>query len=191
MGSRSKTKTLVIAGMLAALILLCTYYAKFPIPKAPGAYVNIGDSIIYITSLMLGVPWAAGAAAVGSMFADLLYGGSWYIPATFVIKGLMGLVCSLLLHKSRPKGQEATLKQMADKQDLNNNKNWPFIKFILVCILGGAIMVTGYFAFEWAVFGWGYAIGTVLYNLVQWVVGVVIAAMLYFPVKIVKAAVYG
>ena len=112
-----RTRTLVIASMLTAIIFLSTYYVKFPVPKAPGAYVNIGDSVIYISGVLLAFPWAAGAAAIGSMLADIMYGGGWYIPATFVIKGLMGLVASLFLYrKKKENGQKLKLAHEEKEQ---------------------------------------------------------------------------
>ena len=178
-----RTRTLVIASMLTAIIFLSTYYVKFPVPKAPGAYVNIGDSVIYISGVLLAFPWAAGAAAIGSMLADIMYGGGWYIPATFVIKGLMGLVASLFLYrKKKESGQQLKLAHE------EKNKG-AFFKFVLVCVLCGAIMVSGYFMFEWIVFGWVYALSTILFNLIQWAGGVIVAAILYYPIKMIKAAI--
>lgn len=179
---QNRTRTLVIASMLTALIFLSTYFVKFPVPKAPGAYVNIGDSVIYLTSMMLGMPWAAGAAAIGSMLADIMYGGSWYIPATFVIKGLMGLIGSMLLHKKSKENDRIKIVE-------NKTNKWDFVKFMFVCILGGSIMVSGYFFFEWAMFGWGYALGTIVFNLIQWAGGVGVALLLYYPVKMIKVAI--
>jgi uncharacterized membrane protein len=37
-------------------------------------------------------PFAAISAAIGSALADLIVGYSLYMPATFLIKGLMGLI---------------------------------------------------------------------------------------------------
>ena len=179
----SRIKTLVTASMITAIIFLSTYYVKFPVPKAPGAYVNIGDSIIYIAGLLLSMPWAAGAAAIGSMLADIMYGGGWYIPATFVIKGLMGLVASLMLYKKKKSNAEQLKIEDTEK------KKGEFLKFILVCILGGAIMVSGYFLFEWFVFGFAYSLGTIVFNLIQWAGGVIVAAILYYPIKLIKAAI--
>jgi hypothetical protein len=59
-------------------------------------------------------------------------------------------------------------------------------KFILACILGGAIMTVGYGVFEWVLFGWTYAAGTLPFNLLQWAAGVAVAAALYYPVKRTK-----
>jgi len=186
MKETSKTKTLVISSMLAALIFVFTYLVKIPVPGASGAYMNIGDSIIYSASMLVGAPWAAAAAGIGSMFSDLLYGGGIYIPATLVIKGLMGFVCALLMYKKKPKNDiERKQNEIAEA---GANKR-AFVRFVLVCILGGAIMVTGYGVFEWVAFGWTYAMGTIVFNLIQWVFGVAAAIALYYPVKMIKAAI--
>ena len=178
-----RTRTLVIASMLTAIIFLSTYFIKFPVPKAAGAYVNIGDSVIYISGVLLAFPWAAGAAAIGSMLADVVYGGGVYIPATFVIKGLMGLVASLFLYRKKKEGDQKLKLEHGEKN------NGAFFKFVLVCILCGAIMVSGYFLFEWIVFGWAYALSTLVFNLIQWAGGVIIAAILYYPIRMIKAAI--
>ena len=120
------------------------------------------------------------------MFADLLYGGGIYIPATLVIKGLMGFVCALLMFKKRPKNDIEKIE--LDKATQSSESKKAFVRFALVCILGGAIMVTGYGVFEWIAFGWTYAIGTIVFNLIQWVFGVAAAIALYYPVKMIKAA---
>ena len=186
MKNMSKTKTLVIASMLAALIFVFTYLVKIPVPGASGAYMNIGDSIIYSASMLVGAPWAAAAAGIGSMFADLLYGGGIYIPATLVIKGLMGFVCALLMFRKKPKNDIERVELNEEPQPGANKR--AFVRFVLVCILGGAIMVTGYGVFEWIAFGWAYAMGTIVFNLIQWVFGVAAAIALYYPVKMIKAA---
>lgn len=161
MTRKNHTKTLVASGILAALILVFTFLIRIPV-NSTGAYMNIGDSVIYCAGMLVGPPWAAAASGIGSMLADILLGGGIYIPATLVIKALMGLVCALLM------------------------KNAGLPKFVLACVLGGAIMTVGYGLFEWALFGWAYALGTLPFNLIQWAVGVAVAAALYYPVKRTK-----
>lgn len=158
MTTQKHTKTLVVSSILAALIFVFTFLVRVPV-NTTGAYMNIGDSVIYCSGMLVGAPWAAAAAGIGSMLADLLLGGGIYIPATLVIKALMGLVCALLM------------------------KNARLPKFVLACVLGGAIMTAGYGVFEWAMFGWTYAAGTLPFNLLQWAAGVAAAAALYYPVK--------
>ncbi|MGI5848531.1 MAG: ECF transporter S component [Christensenellales bacterium] len=158
MATQNRVRTLIISSMLAALIFVFTYLIRIPV-TATGAYMNIGDCIIYSSGLLVGVPWAAAASGIGSMFSDILVGGGIYIPATLVIKGLMGYVCAAIM------------------------KNARLPRFVLACVLGGAIMVAGYGIFEWFAFGWAYAVGTVIYNLVQWAAGVAGAIALYYPIK--------
>ncbi len=163
MGTKNHTKTLVVTSMLAALIFVFTYLIKIPI-NANGAYMNIGDSVIYCSGLLVGAPWAAAAAGIGSALADLMLGFPVYAPATLVIKGIMGLVCALLMIKGK------------------------FGWFVLSSILGGAIMVVGYGLFEWIVFGWTYAAGTIVFNLIQWAAGVAGALALYYFVRRISDA---
>ncbi|MDD5016838.1 MAG: ECF transporter S component [Eubacteriales bacterium] len=164
MTQKNHTKTLIVSSILAALIFVFTYLVRIPVTNT-GAYMNIGDCIIYCAGMLVGAPWAAAASGIGSMFADILVGGGIYIPATLVIKALMGFVCAILM------------------------KNAKLPKFVLACILGGAIMVVGYGLFEWFAFGWSYAISTIVFNLIQWVVGVAGAAVLYYPVKRIKGTI--
>lgn len=161
MAKKNHTKSLVISSILAALIFVFTFLVRIPV-NTSGAYMNIGDSVIYCSGMLVAAPWAAAAAGIGSMLADVLLGGGIYIPATLVIKALMGLVCALMMKKAG------------------------IGKFMLACVIGGAIMTAGYGAFEWALFGWTYAAGTLPFNLIQWAAGVAVAVALYYPVKRTK-----
>ena len=189
MSRKNYTKTLVLSGILAALIFVFTYLTRIPINQN-GAYMNIGDCVIYVSGMLVGAPWAAAAAGIGSMLADVMLGGGIYIPATLVIKALMGFVCALLLRKTRDNRQMYSEETQGEENRswvqrfasyFKNNK--AFVRFVLVCILGGAIMVVGYGVFEWVAFGWTYTIGALPFNLIQWTAGVVGAVVLYYPVR--------
>lgn len=156
------TKTLVISSMLAALIFVITFLVAIPVPKT-SAYVNIGDSVIYCAGMLVGAPWAAAAAGIGSMLADWAVGVPIYMPATLIIKALMGFVCAKLTKKGG------------------------LPRFVLSCVLGGAIMVAGYAAYEWALNGWAYMIAAIVGNLIQWAAGVAGATALYYPVKRIRS----
>lgn len=162
---KDHTKPLVSASIMAALIFVFTFFIYFPVTNL-GAYMNFGDCVIYSAGMLVGAPWAAAAAALGSALADLAHGYPAYVPATIVIKGLMGFLCAILM------------------------RNANFGKYLLVCMLGGAIMVVGYGAFEMAFMGgWGYVSVTILPNVLQWGVGIAGAAALYYPVKRIKAVI--
>lgn len=163
MARKTHTKTLVITSMLAALVFVFTYLIKIPI-NASGAYMNIGDCVIYCSGLLVGGPWAAAAAGIGSALSDLMLGFPVYAPATLIIKGAMGLVCAVLMKKGG------------------------FGRFTWASVLGGAIMVAGYALFEWIFFGWAYAAGTIAFNLIQWAAGVAGALALYYPIRRIAQA---
>ena len=161
---KTHTKTLVISGMLTAILFIVTRIA-YPIPGT-SAYVNMGDSVIYCTGLLIGAPWAVAVSAIGSALADWAIGYPIYIPATILIKGLMGLVCAVLM------------------------RNDKLPRFVFTSILSGAIMAIGYFVYEVLfIGGWGYASVTITGNLIQWAAGVIGAAALYYPVKRIKGAI--
>ncbi len=144
----------VYAAMLAALVLVATLFIQ--IPLAVG-YANMGDGLILAGAGFLGI-YAAPAAAVGSALADLLLGYMVYIPATFVVKGAIGLAAGLLLKKCKRPVQRIALFALCEI--------W---------------MVVGYFLFECVMYGAGAAVGTLLPNLMQGAVGLVVASAL-FPV---------
>ena len=144
---------MVYAGLFAALTALFT--ASLHIPVGNG-YIHCGDAVIYLAAAMLPMPYAIGASAVGGMLADLLSGYPMYALPTFLIKGLLALVFSLIGGK-RP-------------VDLRR------IMGLTAC---GIVSVTGYWVTAVILYG-GWAaqfIGTVPGNCVQAIgSGVVYAA---------------
>ncbi len=56
-----------------------------------GAYINLGDIVIYIGVFVVGGPWMALACAVGSLFADIAVGSPQYIVGSMLIKAGMAL----------------------------------------------------------------------------------------------------
>ena len=145
-------KKLALGGMLSAVILVMTIGMHLPVP-ATGGYVHLGDGFIFLTAAVLG-PYAALAAGIGSALADLLGGYFIYIPATFIIKAAMGLIAGKFAAQSSG------------------------IKRIIVFAIAEAVMVVGYFAFEWLLYGGAAALGAVLPNLVQGAFGVILGLIL-------------
>lgn len=88
--SKSKTKNLGLAAVLAALTTVMTaYVCHIPI-SATGGYIHFGDSLIYLAATMLPMPYAIAVGAIGGGVADLLTAPMWVIP-TVVIKMLLVL----------------------------------------------------------------------------------------------------
>lgn len=155
-------RKITLSGIMAALIFVITWVVHIPVPGVNGAYVNIGDSIIYCSSFLLGGFYGAAAAGIGSFFADLMLGSTQYMLGTLIIKGLMGLICAVIITKP------------------------VFSKFLIACIAGGAVMVAGYGVYEYMFFGAGTAAASLPFNLIQWAGGVIIALPLYKAVKNIK-----
>lgn len=152
------TRKLAVSSVMAALIFVLTFSIRIPVPAlAGGAYLNLGDSLIYCAAFTLGGIPAMFAAGIGSMLADIAGGALIYAPATLVIKGLMGLACGAMLTKAS------------------------FGRFVFASVAGGGIMVAGYGIYELFVFGAAYALTSLPFNLIQWGGGVAVALLLYLP----------
>ena len=90
----SKTKMLVLTGLFAAMACVATMVLVVPSPT--GGYMNLGDAVVLLGAYLLGPAWGAVAGGIGPALADLLAGYTEYVPATLVIKALMGLTAALL-----------------------------------------------------------------------------------------------
>lgn len=88
MNQSTKTRNLVTAGVMAAMITVMTAYILH-IPVGNG-YIHLGDALIYLAACLLPRPYAMLAAAVGAGLADILTYPVW-APATIIIKALLVL----------------------------------------------------------------------------------------------------
>ena len=154
-----KLRKLVLAALFAALCTVMTMVIQVPSPMQ--GYVNLGDCAVLLSAWVLG-PWYGGAAAgLGSMLADLL-SYPHYAPGTLVIKFLDAMAAALVV-KALGKG---------------------YVSYIVGGVVGEAIMVAGYFAYEGLILGMGMgAAAGIPSNLVQAVTGIVIALVLVALLK--------
>ncbi|MFO8017957.1 MAG: ECF transporter S component [Promethearchaeia archaeon] len=151
--------TIAVTSIFAALICIVTMLIAIPVPATQG-FINIGDALVMSAGLLFGPFIGALAGGVGSMFADLFLGYTLYAPATLVIKGLEGLVVGLI---SNPKKKHKRI----DFRDITG------------IVIGGLIMVIGYFIYEMILFGLNVALLEVFLNgLIQFGVGA-IAALIF------------
>ena len=150
-----KTRHVVMGGLMAAVVFIATYFIQVPAPVAGN--VNLGDGFIVLSGFLFG-PFAAIIAAIGSALSDALGAYAVYAPATFIIKGLMGLVAGLIFFKFK--------------------KN-TLVSTIVASVLCEIIMVLGYFAFELLFMKLGAtAYADMIPNSVQGVAGIIIAIIL-------------
>ncbi len=98
-----QTQRLVLTGLMTALVFLLTYIVKIPVPFTSG-YIHLGDSMIFLSVLVVGPFYGAFAAGFGSMFSDLLGGYAQYALPTLVIKALMALLMGLAMSGKTRKG---------------------------------------------------------------------------------------
>lgn len=85
-------KNIILAAMFAALIFIACFLS-IPIPGT-GGYVHLADSLIYIASCLLPMPYAMAAAAIGAAGADAALGYHIYIFGTAIIKPIYVLFFS-------------------------------------------------------------------------------------------------
>ncbi len=162
----NSTRKLVLSGLLIALVFLATYFTKIPTPL-PGGYFNLGDSVIMLAAVFLGPIGGLIAGSIGSALADLAYGGFLFVPITFVVKGIEGLIVGLLISKMRKTG------------------GMKHSRLIIAVVVGAVIMVLGYFlaeafllgAFDDA-FGMTAAVAELLPNSVQGILSAILGYIL-------------
>lgn len=158
----TKTKKLVVAALLAALVCVATMIIKIPSPLK--GYINLGDCVVLMAGWLLSPAYGFLAAGLGSALADLFSGYVAYVPATFVIKGLMALLAFYgfkLLHKKIG--------------------NLPSI--ILSGIAAEIMMVLGYYVFEGFMYGFAPSLVNIPPNGIQGIAGLIIGTILITAFK--------
>lgn len=93
-----RSRLIALTAQLGALTFLATAFFTVYIPETKG-YFNLGETGVYISSLLLPPVWAALAAGVGSALADVVLGYHIYAPATLLIKSAEGFIASLLVRR--------------------------------------------------------------------------------------------
>lgn len=96
------TKKMVYTALMTALVFISTYAIQIPVPFT-GGYIHPGDSMVFLSGLLLGPIFGAFAGGVGSAFADLLGGYTLWIVPTLIIKSLMGCIVGLISHHTQNK----------------------------------------------------------------------------------------
>lgn len=100
--SSQLTKKMVYTALMTALVFISTYVIQIPVPFT-GGYIHAGDSMVFLSGLLLGPVFGAFAGGVGSAFADLLGGYTLWIIPTLIIKSLMGCVIGFISQQAQKK----------------------------------------------------------------------------------------
>jgi len=131
---------------MTALVAVGTLIIRIPNPL--GGYFNVGDVMVFVSSLVFGPFVGAFAGGLGSAISDMIGFPSFVVP-TLIIKGVEGLLAGLV----------------TDRRSISRD--------VLAVIVGGTAMIVGYFAAEAYPLGWGIpgALTEVPTNVLQALVG--------------------
>lgn len=163
--SMFQLKKLITAAVLIGITTVVTLLA-INVPVISGAYIHIGDAIIFLSVYALGIKYAPFIGGLGGMFADMILGAPQYVIFTLPIKALMAIVCALIIGERR-----------GDKTPGN-------IRFLTGMCAGGIVMVLGYIGAEWYLTGnLQTALASSIYNILQAAASVLIA---YFTMPMLK-----
>ena len=143
------TRELVFGALGIALVFISTTFLK--LPNSIGGYINLGDGFILLFSSILGPFASFMVGGVGSAFADIAGGYGTYAIATILIKGVEGLLISILIHK-------------------NQQLRLPAYFLGSLLMIGGYYIVDSFFNASWAV-----GVIGIPGNLIQAAVGILIA----------------
>lgn len=157
-------KKVALLGISIALVAAMTTMLV-PIPATKG-YFNLGEVVIFFLAFMFGWKEAAIAGAVGASIIDLAV-APVFMPATLVAKFLEGAAAGLIA---------SSLKEAA-------NAAW--VRTLAVGV-GGTLMITTYFLYEWFILplglsesgGLGNALAELPFNILQVLLCGIIAMLL-------------
>lgn len=146
-----------LIAIMTALTTVLTMLVKLPTPTR--GYLNLSDAMIFFSAYAFG-PWIGGViGGLGPALSDLLSGYPQWAVFTFVIDGLQAMLVGLIVRKFRP------------------------ANIIAGSVIAGVWKVFGYLIAGGILSGWGPALGEVLGNTGQMVVGLVIAYALFAAVR--------
>lgn len=97
-----KTIDMVQIGIMAAIIYIATYLIKIPVGNK--AVFHIGDSMVYLSAILLGKKKGVIAAALGMTLFDLSTPWFYWAPFTLIIKGGMAYLTAVIAYRKGYKG---------------------------------------------------------------------------------------
>ncbi len=120
-GRNVDARIVAVTGVMLAVVFVMTRSVTFSI--GPAGYVHVGDVAIYVAAFLFGPIVALIAGGAGTALADLSLGYGQWAPGSLFVHGLQGFVAGYI-------GWRSGLPKM-----------------IMAVIVGGAIVVIGYFLY--------------------------------------------
>lgn len=150
---RSKTREMVIMGLSIALVYVATLIQfELPTPNG-GGLVHLGTGMSYILALVYGKKVGAVSGSVAMGMFDILSKYTIWAPTTIITRAIMGYVVGTIATKNGESGDS-------------------FARNAIAIVVGGAIMIAGYYVGEAVTFGnWITPAASIGGNLLQIIVG--------------------
>ena len=143
---KNYSQKLTTCAIFSAIICIVTTFVAIPAPSIGN--INLGDVFILCSAWLLG-PYGAIASGIGACLADLLSGFAIYAPATLVIKFTMAMLAHYIY------------------STLSNRFKFSSLSLLISAICAEAVMIIGYFLYEWLIYGLSLASSSIAFNSIQ------------------------
>ena len=156
-----KTRLITLTAVMAALVAVTTKAVQIPTPVTQG-YLNAGDILVIFSGFILGPRMGFIAGGIGSMIADIMTSYPFFY-ITLIVKGAEGAIPGFSWWRFNPR--------------LSRSAN--ILGLLFSSIIAAFVMAGGYFLFQWKVFGWVVAAAGLIPNMLQGVLGITGALLIY------------
>ena len=123
-----ETRKMVYMALFTTMIFVATNI-RIHLPLGTGGLVHIGTLMMFAIALKYGKTYGAVSAAIGMSLFDVLMGWGAWAPGTFFVRLIAGFLVGFIAHSNKSFGSS-------------------IIKNILAIIVGGVVIVSGYYIFE-------------------------------------------
>ena len=152
-----QVNTIPLIAIMTAVTTVLTMFVKIPTPTR--GYLNLSDTMIFFSSYAFG-PWVGGIiGGLGPALSDLISGYPQWAIFTFIIDGLQAVLVGLLVREFKP------------------------ANVVIGSLVAGVWKVFGYFIAGGILPGFGPALGEIIGNSFQMVVGLIVGFALFSAVR--------
>jgi len=146
-----------LVAIMTAVTTVLTMFVKIPTPTR--GYLNLSDTMIFFSAYAFG-PWVGGIiGGLGPALSDLISGYPQWAVFTFVIDGAQAVLAGSLIRTFKP------------------------VNIVVGSLVAGIWKVFGYFIAGGILSGFGPALGEIVGNSFQMVVGLIVGAALFSAVR--------
>ncbi|MEX0380779.1 ECF transporter S component [Leuconostoc sp. MS02] len=147
------TKQMTILAVMIALNVALSYIVRIPVPATNG-FVNLVEAGIFLTAMLGGARNGMIVGGLSGLLLDLLAGYPQWMIFSFLIHGVEGLIVGYF-------GYQKNL-----------------ISQVIGLVLGSLIMIIGYLLAGAFLYNWAAGFASIIGNMAQTVMGVIIALVL-------------